>query len=305
MSELKSYAKVYQLGHRETLGMFGEPVLVEEKIDGSQFSFGVDVNGNIQCRSRGQSQYPNGDKMFDLAVEQVRAMIFDMKCGWTYRGEYMSKPKHNTLCYDRIPANHIMIFDIDRGDNDYLTYEEKKAEAERLGFEVVPLIFEGTFDTKQDMLKLLDRQSVLGGTKIEGMVFKQYNMLDCSGNVVMAKYVSEAFKEKHVKDWKGRNPGQKDVLETIIESLRQPARWQKALQHLKERGGHTGEPKDIGPLVAEVQADTFEEELEWIAQRLLKWAVPHIKRGIVRGLPEWYKELLAQKAFEGEEDAVH
>jgi hypothetical protein len=32
MSGLKSYSKVYQLGHRETLGMFGQPVLVEEKM---------------------------------------------------------------------------------------------------------------------------------------------------------------------------------------------------------------------------------------------------------------------------------
>jgi hypothetical protein len=280
MSGLKSYSKVYQLGHRETLGMFRQPVLVEEKIDGSQFSFGVirDENGwDIQCRSRGKSQYPNADKMFSKAIEQVENVAHKLKDGWTYRGEYLNKPKHNTLAYDRVPNQNIMIYDIDRGDNDYLTYAEKKAEAERLGFEVVP---------------------VLGGSKIEGMVFKQYEMLDCSGNVVMAKYVSEAFKEIHQKDWKGRNPGGKDIIQIIIEQLRTPARWQKALQHLRERSECEDQPRDIGKLVAEVQIDTMEEGLDHITQQLLKWAIPQIKRGIVRGLPQWYKGLLTQKVFD-------
>jgi hypothetical protein len=297
--ELKSYSKIYQLGHRETLGMFAQgPVLVEEKIDGSQFSFGLrDEDGLLvlKARSRGHSQYPNGDKMFETAIQVIEDIAHELNEGWTYRGEYLSKPKHNTLAYDRVPANHIIIFDIDRGNNDYLTYEEKKVEAERLGFEVVPQIFEGKFDSTQDMLALLDRESVLGGTKIEGMVFKQYEMLDCSGNVVMAKYVSEAFKEVHQKDWKGRNPKQGDILQVILEQIRTPARWNKALQHLKEAGEITDEPKDIGKLVAEVQIDTFEEALDFITQQLLKWAIPQLKRGIVRGLPEWYKGLLAQR----------
>jgi hypothetical protein len=308
MSELRSYSKIYQLGHRETLGMFNRPVTVEEKIDGSQFSFGARSDGDnwgVFARSRGRSQIPNPDKMFELAVKQANNAFYrvypDIRPGWTYRGEYLSKPKHNTLAYDRVPKNNIMIFDIDRGDNDYLTYEEKKTEAERLGFEAVPLIFEGTFDTSQDMLELLERVSILGGTKIEGMVFKQYDMLDCSGNVVMAKYVSEAFKEVHQKDWKGRHPGRKDMLEAIIASLRTPARWQKALQHLKEAGEIEDEPRDIGKLVKEVQVDTIEEELNYISQRLLKWALPQIKRGIVRGLPEWYKGSLAQKVFTPEQ----
>jgi hypothetical protein len=236
--------------------------------------------------------------MFSKAVEQVENVAHKLKVGWTYRGEYLNKPKHNTLAYDRVPNQNIMIYDIDRGDNDYLTYAEKKAEAERLGFEVVPLIFEGTFDTTQDMVKLLDRLSVLGGSKIEGMVFKQYEMLDCSGNVVMAKYVSEAFKEIHQKDWKGRNPGGKDIIQIIIEQLRTPARWQKALQHLRERSECEDQPRDIGKLVAEVQIDTMEEGLDHITQQLLKWAIPQIKRGIVRGLPQWYKGLLTQKVFD-------
>lgn len=300
MEQLKSYSKIYQLGHRETLGMFAQgPVTVEEKLDGSQFSFGI-KDGVLMARSRNNVQFneqtgQRGDKMFNIAIDQILKIRDLLHEGWTYRGEYLSKPKHNTLAYDRVPRGNIAIFDIDRGDNSYLTYAEKAVEADRIGLEVVSLIFEGRFDSAQDMLALLDRLSMLGGSKIEGMVFKQYEMLDCKGNVVMAKYVSEAFKEIHQKDWKGRNPGKKDVLQAITESLRTTARWNKALQHLKERGEIEDEPRDIGKLVAEIQLDTMEEWLDYIVQQLLKWAIPHIKRGIVRGVPEWYKGLLAQR----------
>ena len=239
-----------------------------------------------------------GDKMFAIAIDQICKIRDLLREGWTYRGEYLQKPKHNTLCYDRVPKGNIIIFDIDQGDNEYLNYNEKMGESERIGLECVPLIFEGTFDLSQDILALLKKPSILGGTTIEGMVFKQYEMLDQQGNVVMAKYVSEAFKEMHVKDWKGQNPGKKDVLEAIIESLRTTARWQKALQHLKECGKLEHEPSDIGKLVAEIQLDTMEEGIDYIKQQLFKWALPHIKRGIVRGVPEWYKGLLAQRIDE-------
>jgi ATP-dependent RNA circularization protein (DNA/RNA ligase family) len=36
-----SYPSIYALGHRAIRELFDGPVVVEEKIDGSQFSFGV------------------------------------------------------------------------------------------------------------------------------------------------------------------------------------------------------------------------------------------------------------------------
>jgi hypothetical protein len=48
-----------------------DPVIVEEKLDGSQFSFGR-FGGELKCRSKGAQ--PNlfaPEKMFDIAVEVV------------------------------------------------------------------------------------------------------------------------------------------------------------------------------------------------------------------------------------------
>ncbi len=296
---LNSYSHIYQLGHREVVDIFNHYVIIEEKVDGSQFSFGVTEDGEIMCRSRGKDQYPNTDKMFELAVEVVQRLAHILTPGWVYRGEYLSKPKHNTLAYDRVPTGHIVIFDIDTGDQCYLSQFKKCAEAHRIGLETVPFKFGGD-DFGGDMtrmLKMLEDESFLGGQKIEGLVIKAYDHYDRSGKVLMCKYVSEAFKEIHVKDWKLRNKGNKDVIESIVVGLRTTARWEKGLQHLKERGELKDEVCDIGPLIKEIQADVLEECEGQIKDLLYQWAIRNIERGVVRGCAEWYKAKLAEKCF--------
>jgi hypothetical protein len=43
MSSWHSYSSIYALGHKALAELFMEPVLIEEKVDGSQFSFGACV----------------------------------------------------------------------------------------------------------------------------------------------------------------------------------------------------------------------------------------------------------------------
>ncbi len=41
MENINSYPSVYQLGHKAIQNIFDGKVVIEEKIDGSQFSFGM------------------------------------------------------------------------------------------------------------------------------------------------------------------------------------------------------------------------------------------------------------------------
>jgi len=50
---LNSYPKVYNLGHAAIVHLFDEPVTVEEKVDGSQFSFAL-IDGELSARSKGK-----------------------------------------------------------------------------------------------------------------------------------------------------------------------------------------------------------------------------------------------------------
>jgi hypothetical protein len=298
LSSWSSYPEVFALGHKAIVGILDDDVLVEEKIDGSQFSFGL-IDGILRVRSKSvEMGLESPESMFEKAVNAVVQIKDLLHPEWTYRAEYLSKPKHNVLAYSRVPKNHLIIFDINDGHESYLLYEDKKKEAERIGFEVVPRLYSGRhFDISQ-LETLLETESVLGGTTIEGIVVKNYFRFGRDKKVLMGKFVSEKFKEKHTKEWRSSNPSGKDVVGLLIESLRTEARWEKAIQHLREQGQLENSPKDIGKLLKEIQQDVWKEEYDYIVERLISFAKPKIDRGIVSGFPEFYKKRLIESMFE-------
>lgn len=301
---LHSYPKVYAIGHGAIAELFDGDVLVEEKVDGSQFSFGV-FKGQISMRSRGATVIPGSadSGMFAAAIKSVEEMKDRLHDGWTYRCEYLQKPKHNVLCYGRVPLRNLILFDINTGDEVYLSRAEKVAEAERIGLEYVPVLHFGPVSSPEKLYALLQRESVLGG-KTEGIVVKNYSRFGKDKKVLMGKYVSEEFKETHGKEWKASNPTMADVVERIIATLRTDARWEKAVFRLRDLGQLENSPRDIGNLIKEVQRDVREEETEFIEQKLREWALPRILRASSAGIPEWYKKRLLESAFPAAETTV-
>jgi hypothetical protein len=303
MSSFHTYSSIYSLGHKAIADLLKGPVYVEEKVDGSQFSFGVDEEGTLRVRSKGCEMVVDApEKMFSLAVETVKRLQPLLHPGWTYRGEYLRSPKHNALIYSRIPRDHIILFDIETSECEFLSYPEKYEEALRLGLEIVPLLYQGIIENVEHFRTFLDIESTLGGQKIEGVVVKpvRYGLFGKDKKVLMGKFVGEAFKETHSKMWKAENPTAGDIVGMLGSSYSTQARWQKAMQHLAEQGLITDAPQDIGLLMKEVPVDVKRECEEEIKDKLFAFAWPHIARMTTRGLPEWYKELLLKKQFEKE-----
>ena len=58
-SSFTSYPSVLNLGHKDAAALFTVPLIVQEKIDGSQFSFCVDENGDLHIRSHHNSINPD------------------------------------------------------------------------------------------------------------------------------------------------------------------------------------------------------------------------------------------------------
>jgi hypothetical protein len=302
-----SYPSIYALGHRAIADLLNGPVLVEEKIDGSQFSFCITEEGEIKVRSKGAQLHPDApEKMFTRAVDSVRELAPTLTPGWTYRAEYLQKPKHNSLAYDRIPQKHLIVFDINPAHEEYLPYDAKATECARIGLEVVPLVYRGKVSGIADFRMFLDRESVLGGQKIEGVVVKpeKYDLFGLDKKCLLGKFVSEAFKEIHAREWKESNPGPTDIVERIAGDYHTQARWQKAVIHLSERGEIEGSPRDIGKLIKEVPTDIKKECEQEIKDRLYAWAWPQIQRKVTAGLPEWYKDELLKRQFETQDEAV-
>lgn len=319
---LNSYPSIYNLGHSALTDLFSDPVLIQEKLDGSQFSFGLRFRTGyggdlaLYVRSKGvqwviaeqtdgvwSERAVSQQKMFESGEVEVYNRKNMLEVNWTYRGEYFQKPKHNTLAYDRIPVGHIALFDIDKGLEDYMYHEDLNKTAKMLGFEAVSTLFHGYIPASEEGLDKLtsilsNTESALGGTTIEGVVIKNYYKYGPDKKALMGKFVREDFKEKNNKNWKEGNPNKKDFIISMGEVLRTEARWAKAVQHLREKGELADSPRDIGALIQEVQNDIVKEEEDWIKKKLWDWAKPLLMKDATRGLPEWYKERLMEKQFE-------
>lgn len=297
---LHSYSKIFHIGHRQLVSLLNGDVVVEEKVDGSQFSFGR-RGDQLHFRSRGATIYPEtADKLFKAAVEYIVSVKELLHDGWTYRGEVLHAVRHNTLTYGRTPKHNVVIFDIetDNGQN-FLAPLAKAHAALLLGLEVVPSFHHGPLEHIETLREILEHESFLGGCKLEGVVIKNYTQFGEDKKVLMGKWVREEFKEIHQGAWKGANPSRSDVIDLMVKTYRVDARWEKAIQHLRDAGKLQGAPQDIGPLIREFQTDLVEECAAEIKEKLYEYALPKILRGASAGLAEYYKEILAKQQFGG------
>ena len=288
--ELSDYSKIHQLYHREVHRMQGHQVVVQEKIDGSQISFGK-KDGELFVRSKNQMiNLDDPEKMFANAVGVLKSK--DPPEGYVFRGEYLKIPKHNVLKYDRIPQDHIIIYDIEDGDgsNYYLDPSLVEDIAADYGFEVVPTFAETDFcHVNQSFIDIcLENISTLGGPLVEGIVIKCYDLFDSRDKTLMCKYVRPEFKEMHTG--KTGKPG-KHIVNEIGEQLATDARFEKAVQHLRDSNMLVGEPKDIGVLMRELNRD-FEEHVDEIKNLLYTNYRKEILRVANRGFATWYKDKL-------------
>lgn len=298
MKRIRGYSSPFNLGHKALAELFDGKVTVQEKIDGSQFSFGI-VDGDLVCRSRNQEVNLEDPQMFRLAcVTALDLASQELLIGnYTYRGEFLMKNKHNTMVYDRVPKGNIILFDIDRGDQDYVPFNELHEMADAMDLESVPSWEIKYKPTVEELEEWLQHKSILGNVVVEGLVFKNYSKYDQGAKVLMGKYVSEKFRESHDGDWKKRNPSDKGYIALLIERYATEARWAKARQHLLETGELENEPRDIPKLLKEVGTDIYEECGEEIKEKLFKHFWKQIQRGLTRGMPEWYKERLMEEAL--------
>lgn len=289
IARIHSYPKVFAVGNSKISELFKTVVLVEEKIDGSQFSMGL-LNGELVCRSKsGEIDTFLQGNNFDIAVASARTL--HLHEGWVYRCEFLSKPHHNVITYSRVPKKNLIIYDINREDGSYLSYNEMVEESKRLELECVPMFFEGIISGPEQLRDMLDMQSILGGAKIEGVVVKNYSLLVDGNKVAMGKYLNEKFKE--VKDSVSSNNG-RDIITPVIEKFNTDARRIKAIQHLKDRGELRGDMSDLKALIKEICVDTFEEESDEMAKMLLKLASKDISRGLIKGLDNFYANYLSE-----------
>lgn len=297
---VRSYPSIWNLGNPNVAELFHGVVVIQEKIDGSQFTFGK-LNGELVCRSKGKDIVIGApDTMFTKAVATAQDLFARnlLPDGILYRGEYLRTPSHNTLKYDRVPKGNIILFDIDDGNDTFFMPESLAEHARLMDLESVPVFFHGEVTDFEQFKALTERESCLGGVKMEGVVIKNYIVFGRDKRPVFGKYVRPEFKEENKTAFRAANPTQGDVVQKLIEIYRNENRWRKAAQHLRDAGVLESSMRDIPKLMKEVPADVLKECEDEIKEALWKWAWPKIQRGMLAGLPEWWKEELARSQFE-------
>lgn len=293
--EIPPYSKPRTYGDKFLRDLHKNPVVIQEKIDGSQFSFYKDPEtGDLLFKTRNKMITPETcEAQFRPTVEHLLANKDAIIPGWIYRGEAMSSARHNKLKYDRAPSGHLVLYDIQTEDGLITDHGMLVREADGIGVEPVNKFGHLMADESMDeetFNVLMSYGSKLGGT-CEGVVLKNYHRKDPADEtkVLMAKIVSAEFREKKTSSM----PKNTLNLDSIIDTYRTEARWDKAVQHLRDSGYLEGTPKDIGPIMAEVQRDVEEEEKENIKDLLYAKFRKSILKGVSEGVAQWYKDGLA------------
>lgn len=298
MSKTTSFPKILHIGDKQILDLFDGPVEITEKLDGSQLGFGR-IDGELFVRSKGQElDLEDPNKMFKKAVEYVKTIADKIPDNYTFYGEYLEKPKHNTLAYERIPKNHIALFGVyDSKERQFHDYEAIKKYADLFDVDAIP-VFILDKPTPEAILTLVkDKVSYLGGQHIEGVVVKAYKPWMFLGqiplSVMSGKYVTEAFKEVHQQNWRKEHTG-KGKLEVLLSNYNSQARWNKAIHYYRDVGLLMGNPTDIGPILGQIRKDLHEEEKENFKEQLWKIYKEAFYATGTRGFPQYYKELLVK-----------
>lgn len=148
----------------------GKHLVVEEKIDGANTAISFDENGNLLLQSRGH--YLTGgyrERHYNLMKQWANIhqdAFFDV-LGTRYimYGEWMYA-KH-TVYYDKLP-HYFLEFDIfDREEQIFLSTARRHEMLKNLPVVSVPVLQEGTFQRKEDILSLLGKSLYISENKME------------------------------------------------------------------------------------------------------------------------------------------
>lgn len=294
---INSPPSIFRAGHRAITGLMDGEITVQEKIDGSQFSFMRTNLDDLLFRSRKHMVVAGEVGLFNRAIEEITKIKPFLEVGVIYRSECVDKAKHNVLAYGRTPKCHVVIYDMQRPDGTYYNTAGLVKECAKLGLENVATFYRGPASavTEQMATSWLAKESQLGATLVEGYVIKNYEKLTAvETKPMMSKVVAQRFEEKQG----GKRPPGPDIMSVLETTYRTEARWRKAIQHLTEQGKLVGEMSDLKHLIPEIQLDVLGEHVDDIKQALFEHFWHRLRKRLVSGFPDFYAANMAEVPVE-------
>ena len=302
---MKKYPKILTIGNKLLAQLFDDPVEISEKVDGSQFRVRL-TKDQVMWGSKNKGCTQEG--MFNVAIMVAKEIwVQDV---WRTFGdditlfcEYLKSEKHNTIKYNRVPLNNLYLFGAII-DGEHLETDVLIDLANEIGIDPPNIISYKKINNSDELNDLLQIESYLGRSKIEGIVIKNYHKSydpllvstqQFLGYPLAGKLVREDFREKNNANWKA-NKRSKGI-DKIAEVYFTAQRLRKVIQHLEEEGKIQGEKKDLKYLIPGFYSDLYEECSDEITEMIMKEVWNDIKRRGSSFVVSEYIEYLTRKQF--------
>jgi hypothetical protein len=270
---MRKFPKLHYPNDPETDGVLGGEAVVTEKLDGANFRFTWDEDGNLVVGTRNHT-YDHDDenlpKAFGHAVEYIKRQQgwFDafMAHEWTFFGEAMHlhsldyedinwQQPHKGSPHVPLDADqpNVVLFDAwheHEGWADWDRFTDLIADSP---LQHAPVLRRGDGDTLQDHGIEIPEQSMFGGPP-EGVVVRRVD------GTVRAKKVSEDLREKNTSSFNNPTKAQSDAAE-FVAAFVTPQRIENVAHKLVDEGEYDRLRMEMmEDLPREVLVDVLAEE---------------------------------------------
>lgn len=292
MSEMKKYMSVVRQGHKTTEGVLqaGDPIVIQEKLDGANGSFKLEA-GQIVAFSRNERlTAENHLQGFYDWTQTLDASL--LRADVVYFGEWLTKHKIN---YGEL-TKQFFLFDLyDVEQEKYLHVAEVKQEAERLGLRLIPVFYEGEYQSIEHLESFIG-QTALGAKTGEGIVVKNVAYQDVYGKQLFIKLVIDAFKEvQRVKKPKDPNFQSSEI--EAVKSVLTKARVEKWIYKLVDEGRLHADfgMQDMALLLKQLGQRIVEDVVQEEGDQLASFDLKDVRKIIGKQLPLLIKEVIETK----------
>ena len=262
---MKKYGSIPRYGKQGTRDILGTEVVVMEKLDGANASFGI-IDGELKMFSRNQelNEHNTLRGFYDWVRQNVNPnLLFPNKI---YFGEWLVP---HTVQYSKQYHQKFFLFDIyDAHSNSYHQFDEVENHAAVLKIHTPQVFFQGVLKDMVDLEQYVGRSEL---TEIpntgEGIVVKDYE------GQQFVKIVSDKFKE--TKYTKQPSLDRTDI-GALIDSVLTPQRVEKLIHKKIDLGllptelDITDTGNVLKALSSDVVNDIFEEEMHIFLDMLRK-----------------------------------
>lgn len=188
-----------QLGASVLAEFWDAPLVVEEKLDGSNVSIRFDASLGPVVAGRSRNSSDRAGQLGRLrawAAARSACLAEHLAEDAVLYGEWLYL--QHTIPYDGLPDYFVML-DLRLADGSFVDRRRREAFAAKLGLTLAPLVHEGRVHGVEHLQALVKR-SAFGSVRAEGVVLRR----ESAGCVqAVAKWVRPDFEQKTDAEWAG------------------------------------------------------------------------------------------------------